>query len=110
MEIESYKQDKHCIIRVKGRMDVVSAPEFESACGKCIEEGETSFVVDLGGLEYISSAGLRALLVIAKKLKSSDGSISFCSLTPAVGRVFSISGFGAMFTLYDSLENAIANS
>jgi anti-anti-sigma factor len=110
MEIEGYKQERFCVIRVKGRMDVVSAPEFEAMCARHIDEGESALLVDFGGLEYISSAGLRALLVIAKKLKSKNGSISFFSLTPVVERVFSISGFGSMFTLYDSLQSAITGS
>jgi stage II sporulation protein AA (anti-sigma F factor antagonist) len=108
MEIESQKQDKFCIVRVKGRMDAVTAPDFETKCASLMEQGESTFIVDFGGLEYISSAGLRALLVVAKKLKSSSGAISFCSLTPAVERVFSISGFGSMFSLHDSLQNALA--
>jgi len=110
MEIERYKQDRFCVIQVKGRMDAVSAPEFETACAKCMEQGDTAFVVDLAGLEYISSAGLRAMLVVAKKLKSNNGSISFCSLTPTVERVFSISGFRSMFSVHDSLTKALANS
>jgi len=110
VEIESRKEDKFCVVRVKGRMDAVSAPEFETACSERIEMGESAFLVDLEGLEYISSAGLRALLVIAKKLKSNNGSISFCSLKPVVERVFSLSGFESMFPLYDSVQNALAGS
>ena len=110
MEIDCYQENKFCVVRVKGRVDAVSAPEFETFCTKRIELGESALVVDFGGLEYISSAGLRAVLVIAKKLKSGNGSIFFCSLTPAVERVFEISGFGAMFPRYDSLQNALAGS
>ena len=110
MEFESYKQDRFCIVEVKGRLDAVTAPEFEAACAKRIELGESTFMMDFKGLVYISSAGLRALLVIAKRLKSNNGSISFFALSPMVESVFSMSGFGSMFALHDSLENALAGS
>lgn len=110
MQIEGSKQNGKCIIKVAGRMDAVSAPEFESACAQWVEQGESSFVVDLEGLEYISSAGLRSLLIVAKKLKSVGGAISFCALSPMVMKVFSISGFASMFTIHDSLEKAMKSS
>jgi anti-anti-sigma factor len=72
-----------------------------------MQQGETTFVVDLEGVEYMSSAGLRSILVVGKKLKTLGGSLSFSSLMPNVAHVFSISSFGSMFPVYDSLEKAL---
>lgn len=107
MELKGDKQDKSYVVKVKGRMDVVSAPEFERCCIQWIEQGESHFIVDMEELEYISSAGLRSILIVAKKLKSGHGNISFSSLSPVVSRVFSISNFTSMFSVYDSLEKAL---
>jgi anti-anti-sigma factor len=109
MELNGYKQEKYFIVKAGGRMDAISAPEFEKSCLEWIQQGETALVVDLGGLEYMSSAGLRSILVVGKKLKSIGGSLSFSSLTPNVAHVFSISSFGTLFPVYDTLEKALGN-
>ena len=110
MELKGYKQDKFFIVKASGRMDATTAPEFEKFCLESLQQGESALVADLAGLEYMSSAGLRSILVVGKKLKSAGGSLSFSSLTPNVAHVFSISSFGSMFTVYDSLEKALGNS
>ncbi len=108
MEFDIRKQGNCTVIKVKGRMDAVTAPEFESECGKRMEAGEKVFVVDMSGLEYISSAGLRSILSTAKKLKALHGEIRFCALQGMVQEVFSISGFATMFPISDTLDAAIA--
>lgn len=109
MEVQGKKVDNAYVVAVKGRMDTVTAPEFETVCAQWIEQGERVLVVDFSGLEYISSAGLRALLTVARKLKTVEGSICFCAIPPMVEKVFTISGFNSMFTMYDSVEGALKN-
>jgi anti-sigma B factor antagonist len=104
------KSDKHgnaTVIKIKGRMDALTAPEFEKESAKWIDQGDINLIVDLGELEYISSAGLRSILVTAKKLKSNKGRISFCCPSGMVMKVFSMSGFSSMFSMYDSLDEAL---
>jgi anti-anti-sigma factor len=108
MEFDSGKQGNAVVIKVKGRMDAVSAPGFEKECGDLVDAGEKILIVDLGGLEYISSAGLRSILAAAKKVKAAQGGISFCNLLGMVQEVFSISGFATMFPIHGSLEEAIS--
>jgi len=107
MEFASNKQDQAMVISVTGRMDAVTAPEFEQECNKWIDEGERLLIIDLGGLEYISSAGLRSILATAKKLKAEQGQIRFCNLNGMVQEVFSISGFSSMFTICETSEEAL---
>ncbi len=96
------------IISVRGRMDAVSAPDFEKRLGDWMDEGETHFVVDLGELDYISSAGLRSFLVAAKKLKAKDGQILLAALQETVKEVFEISGFSSIIPIYDSVDAALS--
>jgi anti-anti-sigma factor len=110
MELNGCKQKEFFVVEVSGRMDAVTAPDFEKSCLEWIGQGETRMVVDLKSLEYMSSAGLRSILIVGKKLKSAGGTLSFSSLTPNVAHVFSISNFGSMFPVYDSLEQALGNS
>jgi anti-anti-sigma factor len=108
MECVSQKQGQTITIKVTGRMDAVTAPGFEKACAEWIDRGEKDLAVDLSGLEYISSAGLRAILGTGKTLKTRGGSLIFGGMSPMVREVFEISGFAAIFPVYDSLESALA--
>ena len=107
MEIDGYKHGEFIVVKVRGRMDATTAPDFEKSCLEWVRDGENMMVADLAGLEYMSSAGLRSILVVGKKLKSAGGNLIFSSLTPNVAHVFSISNFASMFKVYDSLEKAL---
>ncbi len=97
MQFESAKQGKYILIKVNGRMDAASAPEFERECGSWISQGEFFLAADLSGVDYLSSAGLRSILATAKQLKLRQGEIRFCGLTGMVQEVFAVSGFASMF-------------
>jgi anti-anti-sigma factor len=107
MEILTRKDKGATIISVKGRMDAVTAPEFEKSLSDLILKGENTFLVNLSGLEYISSAGLRSILATAKKLKGSQGKIFFAGLQGPVEEVFKISGFHSIFKIFDTQEAAL---
>ncbi|OQY49690.1 MAG: hypothetical protein B6240_02825 [Desulfobacteraceae bacterium 4572_87] len=69
MKIHHMGQKKnHIVVTVEGRMDAVSAPEFEKFLSALIDEGALKVIVDFEGLDYISSAGLRSVLISAKKI------------------------------------------
>jgi anti-anti-sigma factor len=72
MEIQTRKEKVAVVVLVKGRMDAVTAPEFEKNMLDFISKGEKTFVINLVDLDYISSAGLRSILALAKKLKEGD--------------------------------------
>ncbi len=65
-------------------------------------------VMDFGEVDYISSAGLRVILASAKSLKSKAGTLLLANVSAPVREVFEISGFGSVFTLYDSVDAAVA--
>ncbi len=106
MELSNRKEGNARVVSVKGRMDAVTAPEFEKAVETMMSEGETAFVVDLAELDYISSAGLRSILALTKKLKTNGGSLHLAALQDAVREVFDISGFSSIIPVFDSVEAA----
>jgi len=108
MKIDVRKEEKALIVSVDGRMDAVSAPEFEKTCNEWIAKNELTLVVDFKDLDYLSSAGLRSLLVIGKKLKAENGSIRLAALKDIIKDVFSISGFDSLFPIYETVEAALA--
>ncbi len=110
MKIEGKKENGRIVVSVEGRMDAVSAPEFDRKCEEWIAEGAVVFIVDFSGLEYISSAGLRSLLVLGKKLTAKKGKVVIASLKDVVKEVFTISGFGSIFTIVDSVDAALGRT
>src|SRR5512139_1279992 len=107
MEIQTRKEKAAVVVTVKGRMDAVTAPEFEKNVIDLISKGEKTFVVNLGELDYISSAGLRSILALAKKLKEKEGKIYLAGLRGPVEEVLKILGFSSMFKIFDSDESAL---
>jgi anti-anti-sigma factor len=105
--IKTGKENNALVFKVNGRMDALTAPEFEKTVSLWIDEGETCFVVDLSALEYISSAGLRNILVIAKKLKAINGKILLAAMEESVNEVFTISGFNSIIPIHDTVQSAI---
>lgn len=79
-------------LSLTGRLDGLSSPELEQQVSALIASGVRTLTLDLSGLNYVSSAGLRVFIIAAKKLKASGGAAHFISLTPAVRDVFHISG------------------
>ena len=108
MDIQTQKEANAMVVTITGRLDAVTAPGYEKKLNELIAGDETCFVVDFAKLDYISSAGLRALLATAKRLKVKGGKISFANISGSVKEVFDISGFGSIFQMHDSLADALA--
>jgi len=105
--IDVGKEKNTKIVALKGRMDAVSAPDFEEKMGEWSDQGETSFIINLGEVDYMSSAGLRSILIVAKNLKQQDGKLIFVNLREEVSKIFRISGFSSMIPTYESVETAL---
>jgi len=96
------------VAKLAGRLDSSSAPTAEEELTRLIGSGAPRLAIDLSNLEYISSAGLRVLLLIARKVQQAHGRLALCGLSPGVRDVFSISGFDTIFTIKDDRRSAIA--
>jgi anti-anti-sigma factor len=107
MTIERRQVSDQVVLLVSGRMDAEAAPQFEEQCRACIAEGLTGLVVDLEGLRYVSSMGLRSFISVAKTLKDKGGALRLCHLTGLVKQVFEITGLLALFPVYESVEAAL---
>ncbi|HTB62683.1 MAG TPA: STAS domain-containing protein [Opitutales bacterium] len=108
MEILTENVNNIAVVSLKGRLDINTHAQLETELNALAGKGQTKVLVDVKGLEYISSAGLRVLLSAAKTFKKINGVISLASLTPTVRQVFEISGFATIFPLYANREEALA--
>lgn len=96
------------VAKLAGRLDSLSAPSAEEQLMRLIGSAAPRLAIDLSNLEYISSAGLRVLLLIARKVQQAHGKLALFGLAPGVREVFSISGFDTIFTVRDDADAAIA--
>ncbi len=108
MDFQSRREADCTVITIAGKLDAVTAPEYERKMQELINCGETRFVLDVARLDYISSAGLRGLLVTAKLLKAEKGELRLANVVGTVKEVFDISGFGSIFRRDDTVAAALA--
>lgn len=109
MEVTAREESGCSVARVAGRLDAATAPVFEKTCEEWIGKGTRRLVLDLSALDYVSSAGLRAVLSTMKKLKSAGGGMAVTGLSGVVKEVFTISGFDALLPVGESVAEAIAS-
>ncbi len=106
MEITEQKSAGVVTLRLSGRLDTTTAPAFEDKILGRIESGERHVVIDLAQLDYISSAGLRVIVLAGKRLSAANGKMVLCSLKDRVREVFDIAGFSSIFSIYGSHDDA----
>jgi anti-anti-sigma factor len=110
MEIHEYHQDGILVMRISGQVDSTTAPTLSDKLDAVINEGHAHLVLDLSEVPYMSSAGLRALSIALKTVRAPDigGDVCLTCLTKTVAHAFRISGFNQVFSIYDSVPEAIA--
>jgi anti-sigma B factor antagonist len=107
MQIREEALNDVCVISASGRLDSGSAGDLEAVLPARVRE-QDKVLLDLGEVAYVSSAGLRVLLLAAKAARSTGHRLVLCGLGPSVREVFDISGFTALFVLEADRDSALA--
>jgi anti-anti-sigma factor len=107
MEITIQKGEDAVIVGLEGRLDTTSAPAFQKNMEELISQGDTKIVLDCKEMVYLSSAGLRSLLVVAKKAAAAGGCVHCCTLQAMVKSVFDVAGFTGKIPVFGSVEEAL---
>ena len=108
MQITTNNEAGAAVIRVEGSMDAISVNEFDAEWKKVLEEGNQCVVVEMSGLEYISSAGLRGILMLAKMPKMKGVKLAFAGMRDMVSDMFKLSGFLTILSVHPDVPSAIA--
>ena len=95
------------IIHIQGRIDATTTHDFEKYVFKELEKTKGDAILDFKDVEYISSAGLRSLLLIAKKMSLSKQNIGLCQLNENISNVIRITGFISLFKIFTDLKSAL---
>jgi len=109
MEITQTESGEVLIFALAGRLDAKTSEPFEQQMLAALAAGRRKLLIDFSSLDYISSAGLRVLLLAAKKLQESKGKIVLCALKPALKTVFEIAGFSSIFPIFDSPADGLTD-
>ena len=109
METTETKTNGIVMLGLKGKLDTTTAPQLQEKLLAAIAGGEKQFAIDCAQLEYISSAGLRVLLLVAKQLRSGNGKIALYALKAHVKEVFDLAGFSAALPLFGSQSEALSS-
>ena len=108
MEISTETRNGALIAKAEGRIDGANARDFESAVQSVVHDYEGPVIIDCENLSYISSAGLRAILLIAKTLGKRKVKFALCSLSEPIAEIFQISGFDQIISTHSSRDEALA--
>jgi anti-anti-sigma factor len=102
MEISSTTDGDLVQFRVTGSIDAATSSNVESAVNNAIVGGSRRAIFDMRGVSYVSSAGLRAILLAAKKAKAAGGGVAVFGLQAGVEEVFTVAGFGKIVPIASS--------
>ena len=95
------------IVPLQGQINSANAAAIEAQVLALVDGGTKNLILDFAGLDYISSAGLRMVLVVAKRLKQESGLLVLCGMQPHVREVFDISGFLAILNVEPTRSEAL---
>ena len=85
----------------------MSAPDLEGVCQRRLDDGAQQIVLDISALEYISSAGLRVVLAVAKRLSGAGGKFGLCGARGIVRETLDLAGIGSIVPVHDTVEDAL---
>lgn len=108
MQIGEQRQGEAVVLQPVGRIDNDTSPAFQTRLLGAIGTAPASVLVDLGGVDYISSAGLRALMMAAKQSKASKGKLAVANLKSVVKEIFAISRFSHVVPVFETPDDALA--
>ena len=109
MKTEVKHEENITTVAVSGSVDALTAPDLARAIVDQIAEGRVYLVVDLTGVEFMSSAGLRTLLGAVKESRSQGGDLRIASANPGIDKVLKMSGFNNIAKVFTSNADAVAS-
>src|SRR6185295_19496639 len=111
MDIKNKTYSNVLVLSPVGRIDHANSEDFRNGVApfidRCKKDGER-IVLDLAGVDYISSAGLRCFMLAEKQAKSQGGTIVVAAMQPVVNEIFEISRFTLVFDTFATVKEALA--
>ena len=109
IDVKVSAQEHVVLVEVNGRIDSMTAGQFGEGLSTPIDEGRTNVVLDLGGVEYMSSAGLREIVNALKKVKRAGGDLRIAQPSDRVLEVLEMAGLDTIIQIFDTQGEAIGS-
>lgn len=106
IEVEDLKRVE--LVRVSGRIDSSNAAQFDSVL-KEVASRKNNVVLEMSGIDYISSAGLRAMIALLRECKKQKGDVRLAAPSERVVEVLALAGLDSLFEVYDSDVAAVGS-
>lgn len=108
LEVAENEENGVLILRIKGRLDAASSPLLERKISAIVDEDRLKLLMDFDGVEYLSSAGMRLLLNLTKRLKSKQGKMAISAVNRDVMEVIKMAGFDHILEIFENEKEALA--
>lgn len=109
MNIQNMTKNGVTVVQFSGSIDALTAPAITEHLGTLTSSGQIRLVVDLGNVDFTSSAGLRLLLGAVKDARARSGDLRLAAVQPDVMKVLKISGFTNILKLFETVDEAVAS-
>ena len=102
------ERDGKVIIRCEGRLDAMSSPQLEESLNAIIDDKHNRILIDFSKVDYLSSAGMRLLLSITKRLNTAGGQLSIFAMHDDVMEIIRMAGFDHILKIFPDEESALS--
>jgi anti-anti-sigma factor len=110
MEITTKQLKRVDVVTVSGRIDSAAAPDLDKVLRSIVDEGRFRICMDIEGLEYISSGGLKVLISILKACRRwNRGDLRLAGMPPRIAEVFDLAGLSPLFKIYPNAVEAVGS-
>ncbi|MBI3761732.1 MAG: STAS domain-containing protein [Chloroflexi bacterium] len=109
MEITTAQKDNALLVTITGTIDAMAIETLSATLSEQIRQGKTRMVADFGQVDYINSAGLRALLVALKDTQRKGGDFRLAGVQENVKRALELAGFTSLFKIFPDAEAGVAS-
>jgi anti-sigma B factor antagonist len=109
MEISVTEMNRVDLVEITGRVDSSTAGQLGETLNERINKGTLNIVVDLTGVDYMSSGGLRELVAALKRVKKDGGDLRLCSPSDRVREVLQLAGLDTIFEIFDDRTLAVGS-
>jgi anti-anti-sigma factor len=108
LDLSTQRLGERAVVSVGGEVDLGTASQLNDTALDALREVSPNLVLDLAGVTFMDSTGLKVLLTISRRAELADGSFAVAGATRSVRRVLSLTGLDQTFALYDTVEDALA--
>jgi anti-sigma B factor antagonist/stage II sporulation protein AA (anti-sigma F factor antagonist) len=108
MQISQKRLANSLILRPEGRIDLSNADRFRDALLEAVAAAKAAVVLDFSGVEYVSSAGLRSLMIASKDGTARGVALCIAAMQPIVKEIFTISRFHLVLPCFETVREALA--